>query len=94
MLGSGAVQWNGGKPSVTWLNDHSLGPNSSWYVQLILHAHAEFLYACKQVDGTNEPSFVGDLLRDGVEDPFTIKWAGSSMSAAGPDTVRIIALLN
>lgn len=33
-----------------------------------------------------EPSFVADLLREGAEDEFTIKWSAASMSAAGPDT--------
>ncbi|KAJ6570544.1 cytochrome P450 [Mycena vulgaris] len=36
--------------------------------------------------GNNDSSFVGDHLRAGVEDEFTIKWTAASMNAAGPDT--------
>ena len=32
---------------------------------------------------------MADYLREGTEDEFTVKWTAASMSAAGPDTVRI-----
>lgn len=39
-----------------------------------------------QVDSNIAPSFVGNLLHEGVETEATIKHAAASMSAAGPDT--------
>lgn len=42
-----------------------------------------------QASGYIESSFVADNLREGTEDESTVKWTAASMSAAGPDTVRI-----